>query len=249
MALLDKGQYAEALPQLRCAVALEPGSFKYSLALAEALLSSNHNFTALRFLLKVKPQFQKRAEYRYALGLAYYLCYQYRKAIRQFTTLPQDDPQFNRIPFLIGNCYMAMGELSAAETFFRRAINLKPGDAAYYVSLAKMLRMEGPQHLNEAIEALRKALTLDPQNPYASLHLAYCEEGRGNYQHALITLRRLVGEHPDFQPARLALATVYEHDGQLAMAHKQRETAARLKPPAQFHDPELGPIASNLTPQ
>jgi tetratricopeptide (TPR) repeat protein len=249
MALLSKGQFARAIPQLRCALELQPSSFKYSLALAEALLSSNYNFTALHFLLKLKPQFQDRAEYRYTLGLAYYLCYQYRNAIRQFRMFPQDDPQFNRIPFLIGNCYMAMGELSQAEVFFRRAINLNSSDAAYYVSLAKMLRMEGPQHLSEAMEALRQALSLDPKNAYARLHLAYCEEEEGSYRDALIVLRQLIADHPDFQPAWLALAAVYEHDGKSAMARKQREIAARLKPPAQFHDPELGPVASNLSSQ
>lgn len=249
MAFLRKGQFAKAIPQLRCAVELQPGSFKYTLALAEALLSSNYNFTALRFLLKVKPQFQSRAEYRYALGLAYYLCYQYQQAIQQFGTFPQNDPRLNRIPFIIGNCYMAIGELSEAVVFFRRAINLNPTKAAYYVSLAKMLRMEGPQHLNEAIVTLRKALSLDPQNAYAGLHLAYCEEGDGNYSDAMITLQHLVAGHPDFQPARLALAAVYEHDGKSAMARKQREIASHLKPPAQYHDPELGPVASNLDAQ
>ncbi|MGH9354396.1 MAG: tetratricopeptide repeat protein, partial [Terriglobia bacterium] len=75
--LLNQGHYAEAIPLLQRAVELHPDSWKYSLALVEALLDSNYNFTALRFLRKVKSRFDGLPEYRYALALAFYLCYQY----------------------------------------------------------------------------------------------------------------------------------------------------------------------------
>ncbi|HEV2499652.1 MAG TPA: tetratricopeptide repeat protein [Terriglobia bacterium] len=249
LALLRQGRYKEAIAELSRAVELQPASWKYSLALAEALLSANYNFTGLRFLLKVKPRFQDLAEYHYILGLAYYMCYQYMNAIAEFKKFPQDDPKFSRVPFLIGNCYMALGDLKQAKAFFDQAIKLKPDDETYYVSLGKMLRMEGPQYLDEAIAVLKRAVSLKPQDVYAQLHLADCEEGKGNYRDAETLLEQIVHENPEFQPARLALATAYEHDEKLALALEQREIAARLKPPKPARNPELGPPISSLASQ
>jgi tetratricopeptide (TPR) repeat protein len=228
---LRQGQYKEAISELRQAVRLAPESSQYALGYAQALLSAHYKFTAVGFLEDVNPRFSNLAEFRYTLGLAYYLCYQYSKAIKEFHTIPQDDPRFNRISFLTGNCYMAMGDLQQAETLFRRAIKLKPDEAAYYASLGKMLRMEGPERLDEATAALKKAWELKPQDAYVGLHLAYCEEGKGEYLEAQAVLEQVVLTQPDLQPARLALANAYQHNHQDTKAREQREIAARLKPP------------------
>jgi tetratricopeptide (TPR) repeat protein len=246
--LLSQGQYKEAIAELRQAVREAPDSWRYTLGLAEALLSANYNFTGLRFLQQVHPQFHNLAEYHYTLGLAYYLCYKYPEAIREFQTIPHDDPGFSRVSFLIGNCHMAMGDLRQAEALFRRAIELKPDEATYYVSLGKMLRMEGPERLDEAITALKKALDLRPHDAYVKLHLAYCEEGKGDYQGAQTLLEQVIQEQPDLQPARVALANAYQHNHEEAKARQQREIAARLKPPEPIRHLRLGPVASNLAP-
>jgi tetratricopeptide (TPR) repeat protein len=229
--LLSQGQYKEAIPQLRQAARLAPDSSKYALGFAEALLSAHYKFTALDFLQEVNPRFNNLAEYRYSLGLAYYLCYRYQEAIKEFQTIPQDDPKFSRISFLIGNCYMATGDLRDAETHFRRAIELKPDEAEYLVRLGKMLRMEGPERLDEAISALKKAWELNPHDASVGLHLAYCQEGKGEYREAQTVLEQVVQVQPDLQPARLALANAYGHNHEEAKARQQREIAARLKPP------------------
>ncbi len=242
--LLSQGQFKEAIANLRQAVAQAPDSWKYSLGLAEALLSANYNFTGLRFLKDIDPRFHDLPEYHYALGLANYLCFRYPEAIREFQTL--NDPKFQRITFLIGNCYMAMGDLKQAETFFRRAIELNPAVPVYYASLGKMLRMEGPDRLDEATAALQKAWDLDTHDAYVGLHLAYCHEGKGEYPEAQSVLEQVVRENPDFQPARLALAAAYEHNHDSEKARQQREAAARLKPPPPIRQPGLGPVTSNF---
>lgn len=247
--LLKQGKFPLAVADLRRAVRREPGSWRYSLGLAEALLSSNYNFSGLDFLLEIKPRFQKLAEYHYILGLAYYLCYKYPDAIREFKTLPQNDPKLNRIPFLIGNCYMAMSDLKEASLYFRKAIQLNPTKAAYYLSLAKMLRMQGPRHFGEAISVLHKARSLAPQDPYIRLHLAYCEMGEQHYKVAQELMENLVRERPKFQPAHLALASIYAHNHDWSKARQEREIAAHLKPPKQIFDPRIGPVASTMAPR
>ena len=46
-----------------------------------------------------------------------------------FQTIPHDNPSSNSIPFLIGNCYMALGDVHQAEKLFRQAIELNPNAA------------------------------------------------------------------------------------------------------------------------
>lgn len=245
--LLSQGQFNEAIAELRSAVSQAPDSWRYSLGLAEALLSANYNFTGLHFLHDIYPRFHDLTEYHYALGLANYLCFRYPEAIKEFATL--NDPKFQRLTFLIGNCYMAMGDLKQAETFFHRAIESNPRDPAYYASLGKMLRMEGPDRLDEATAALQKAWDLNPHDAYVGLHLAYCHEGKGEYSEAQALLEQVVRDNPDLQPARLALATAYEHNHQPEKARDQREAAARLKPPPPLRQPGLGPVTSNFAPR
>ncbi len=243
--LLSQGQFKEAIAELHQAVQLAPDSWKYSLGLAEALLSANYNFTGLHFLKDIYPRFHDLPEYHYALGLGNYLCFRYPEAIQEFQTV--DNPKFQRIPFLIGNCYMAMGDLKQAETLFRRAIELDPKDPSYYASLGKMLRMEGPGRLDEAAEVLQKAWDLDPHDAYTGLHLAYCREGKGDFAGAQALLEQVVREQPDLQPAHLALATAFEHNHQPEKAREQREIADRLKPPPSLRQPGLGPVTSNFS--
>jgi tetratricopeptide (TPR) repeat protein len=244
---IEQGKLPPAIQQLKQAVERNPGSWQLSLALAEALLSANYNFSGLGFLLSVKPRFDNRPEYRYMLALAYYFCYKYPKAIREFETFPQNDPRFNRIPYLIGNCYLDTSNLKEAIVYFRKAIALDPQQAAYQVALAKILRMEG--NFSEAIPLLQKALSLKADDPYISLHLAECEMGEHDYRQAQVILERLVSEQPRFQPARLALANVYDHRHDWAKARRERQIAARLHPPKQYRNPLLGPVASTTAPQ
>jgi tetratricopeptide (TPR) repeat protein len=245
--IVEPGRFPPLVQKLEEAAESDPSSWKRALAFAEALLTSNYNFSGLQFLLSVKPRFDNRLEYRYILGLAYDFCYKYSEAIKEFQTFPQDDPHFNRIPYLIGNCYLYRGNLKEAIVYFRKAIALDPQEADYQVALANMLRMEG--RLAQAIPVLDKALSLKPDDPYISLHLAECEMGQHDFTEAQVILERLVSERPQFQPARLALANVYDHRHDWTKARRQRQIAARLQPPKQYRNPLLGPVASTIAPQ
>jgi tetratricopeptide (TPR) repeat protein len=245
--IIEQGKLPPAIQQLERAAESDPSSWKRALAFAESLLALNYNFSGLRFLISVKPRFDNRPEYRYILGLAYYFCYSYPEAIKEFEAFPQNDPRFSRVPYLIGNSYMAMSNLKEAIVYFRKAIALNPQDATYQVALAKMLRMEG--HLAEAIPVLDQALSLKPGDPYVRLHLAECEMGERNFSKAQVILERLVSEQPQFQPARLALANVYDYSHEWTKARRQRQIAEHLQPPKQFRDTQIGPVASTTPPQ
>jgi tetratricopeptide (TPR) repeat protein len=245
--VIEPGRFPPLILRLKQAAESDPNSWTQALALAEALLGSNYNYSGLQFLLSVKTRFDNRREYRYILGLAYDFCYRYSEAITEFQTLPQNDPRFSRIPYLIGNCYLDRGNLKEAVVYFMKATALNPKEADYQVALGNMLRMEG--HFVQAIPVLKNALRLKPNDPYISLHLAECEMGEHDFTKAEVILEGLISEQPQFQPARLELANVYDHCHDWAKARRQRRIAARLRPPKQYRNPLLGPVSSTTGPQ
>ncbi len=227
--LSAQGQYREATGELARAVHGEPDSFKYSLGLAEALLSSKYNFTALKFLLSVEPRFKSEVEYHYMLGLAYYTCYRYPQAISDFEIVMRAKPHFDRIPYVIGNCYMAQGDLKTAETYFRKAVGLRPNNATYYAALGKMLRMEGPQRLTEAIQVLEQEQRLDPADAQSKYHLALCYESARELDKAQTLLVQVVHQKPDMLAAHIALARMYYRNGEKDKAARENRVVSRMQ--------------------
>ena len=73
-----------------------------------------------------------------------------------------------------GVCQHASGEYAAAETSFRRALALAPGDAVAETNLASVLVDRADFPAAEAL--LRDATAHDPQFLYAAALLAYCRQ-------------------------------------------------------------------------
>jgi len=239
--LSRRSEYDKAASELKRAVELEPDSFPYSLALAEAWLSSKHNFTALKFLLSVRSRFESLPKYQYILALAYYDCYRYPEAIAEFETVARVEPQIDRVPFLVGNCYMALGELEKAQEFYRKAIAMNVKDPAYQAALGKMLRMQG--HIDEANQVLEEELRLAPADSESRYHLALCYEAKGNFAEAQRLLEQVVSQKPGMLAAHVALARVYYHNAHKAEGDEEEKIVSRLRahPEAQSAEPNTRP--------
>lgn len=239
--LTSRSEYDRAASELRRAVELDPDSFPYSLALAEAWLSAKHNFTALKFLLSVRGRFESLPKYQYILALAYYDCYRYPEAIAGFETVARLEPQMDRVPFLIGNCYMALGELARAQEFYRKAIAMNAKEPAYQAALGKMLRMQG--HIDDAIQVLEEELRLAPADSQSRYHLALCYEAKGNFAEAQRLLEQVVTQKPGMLAAHVALARVYYHNAHKVKGDEQEKIVSRLRahPEVRSPEPETGP--------
>lgn len=247
--LSSQSEYQKAAPELERAVQIEPNSFKYSLALAEAMLSSKHNFTALRFLQSVQNRFQSLPEYQYILALAYYDCYRYPEAISEFEAVAKAQPEMDRVPFLIGNCYMALGDLQKAEEFYQKAIAMKPQQPSYRVALGKMLRMQG--RIDEAIHVLEEELQIAPSDAESRYHLALCYEARKNFEEAQLLLERVVRQKPDMLAAHIALARVYYHLAKKENGDRETKIISRLRANQQagHSETETRPPLESVVPQ
>jgi Flp pilus assembly protein TadD len=81
--------------------------------------------------------------------------------------------------------WLRLGRLAArakapevAEPYFRRAVEISPGQAGPRQQLGLNLAVLG--RCDEAVRELSEATRLDPRDPDTLSHLAYCELKRGN---------------------------------------------------------------------
>ena len=237
---LKKGQYEDALPELRRAVQLSPDSAKYSLGLAQALLLRKAYAEALTFLQSVEVRFGKSSEFRYKLALACYYSRQYPKAVSEFEKLlGQSAPRLDLVQHYLGNSYLAMGEFAKAEACYRKAIEINPKGVANYLALAALLTKPGVDRTDEAIPILEKAMDQDPADPRPKLQLALCYEAKKDLTQAQALLEEITRAEPDFIPGHVELSRIYYQAGKQTEGDREKVTITRLeggerkkKPPA-----------------
>jgi len=227
--LSDKEQFKEAAKELRQAVQLDPDSEKYSLAYGEALLSSEQYPVALPFLLDAEKEFPNQLNFQYQLAVTDIGLQRFPEAISVLETLASKKPASGKVRFLMGGAYELEGELQKAEEHYRNAIQLAPQEPNSYRALGALLQKQGPEHLAESIQLLRKALALDPTDVESRIVLARCLERQGKLDEAAALLEQAVASEPTLRRAHTALAEVYRRQQKLAQAEQEQSIAAKLE--------------------
>ena len=103
-----------------------------------------------------------------------------------------------------------IGELEVAEAHYRDSLAIKP-QPAIYNDLGVVLERQGLPE--EAAEAYRKAIKLDPKSASAHLHLGSSLARSGKFADAESQLRSAIKADPKNAAAHLKLAEVLERRG------------------------------------
>ncbi|MFQ5702061.1 MAG: tetratricopeptide repeat protein [Acidobacteriota bacterium] len=117
-------------------------------------------------------------------------------------------------------------DLSAALNAYLDVARLSPDDPAVYLSLARLQVARG--RLEQAVEALRKHLTLDPDSvdgPFLAAHVLLKLK---RYDEAEAILTAAMQRRPHDPRLRLALAEAYEAEGDLENAVSNARDLLRL---------------------
>jgi serine/threonine protein kinase len=234
-ALLELKSFKEALDAASQAMALEPGNhmayFQAGVALA---FQSNLNDAAKNFetAVRLKPDF---SEGHFNLALAYALSGRKDAAFKQQEILRNLDAK------------------SAADllALIRKKFPEKEPVKSAGPQEAQKLLEEGIKYLDagsnqRAVEALEKALRLEPKNAQIRLNLGRAYFNLGRYQAAVEANQRALGLNPDSFLANHNLGMAYAKLGRYQEAARALEKAVRLKPDyAQAHY-SLGAIYCKL---
>jgi tetratricopeptide (TPR) repeat protein len=232
-------RYEEAVRQFGRAAQLSPDTARFSLGLAEALLGWRRYPVALEFLLAVASKFANLPEYQYNLGLAYYGVHDFPLAQAAFEKAVSLAPQLDPAHFFLGNTYAAMGALETATRHYRKALEIRPGNAAYCLALGKVLGQLGPEHDAEALRWLEKAVESKPDDVPSQFYLGLAREKAGDYRGAQALLEAVARRSPNDPAPHAALARVYyrlkdreKGDRESAIVRKLQATQSPARRPS-----------------
>lgn len=145
---------------------------------------------------------------------------------------------------------MSAGDYHQALALFRQAIARDPDLSLGYVGLARMLyggaiygwSREPIPDLQEAREAARRAVALDPRDAYGYFAGAGAALYLGRHEEALDQAQRALALNPNFAFGHFRLGQVLIYFGRPADAVPAIERSLRLSP----YDPQLGPMLQLL---
>lgn len=121
-----------------------------------------------------------------------------------------------------------LGNLAEMERLLRQLMAAKPDDANAYNALGYSLA-DHNMRLPEAIELIKKALELSPNNPFITDSLAWAEFRSGNLDEAVRLLRGAFKERPDAEIAA-HLGEVLWHAGQQQEALQMFRESLKINP-------------------
>jgi tetratricopeptide (TPR) repeat protein len=124
------------------------------------------------------------------------------------------------------------GDAGAAESLFRRALELEPSMAAAHTNLANALYRKGL--VDDARAHYEKALEHDPDQPEARFNLGNLLDELGETELAIAELRRVCHRSPDFADAHYNLGIILARVGGVAQARGHFHQYLELDPASEW---------------
>ena len=175
-ALFRLGRTADAIPEYKEALRLDPGFASAHNNLGAALLQMGSMREALEHLeraLQINPEY---ADAHDNLGLALLRVGSIAAAIDHFQQALRIDPDDADTHNNLGVALMQLGKLPGAIDEFARALQINPDDAEAHYNLGNALFKAGRIH--DAIEHYEQALRIQPNDADARANLARARAAR-----------------------------------------------------------------------
>ncbi len=117
-------------------------------------------------------------------------------------------PKDHRVLNLLGNMYVASGQVEKALNAFQRLVELNPKGVEAYYSLAGIYAAQG--NLNQAEKMIRKGIEADPTSGLGYYYLGKIAFEKKALDPALEYYQKALSFHPHFEQAHLEVARIYE---------------------------------------
>ncbi len=134
-------------------------------------------------------------------------------------------------------------DLLMAEKRIREALEVKPHDSLYLLTLARILDEQGEFAMAEAVYA--DAYKMDSSNPESLFRQAMMNWKIERTQAAVVTLERLRHDHPTFRPGLYQLGQYYFSQAEYDTAREAFEQIIKVEPEAEAYN-GLGAVYYSL---
>lgn len=217
------GKDAQAVPEYKAVLELQPGLYQAQINLGISLLAVKDSAAAIPYLQQAAAQ--KPAEFRPAfyLGEALLNSSRFTEALPAYNSAVTLDPNSAAAQLGLGRAMARGGARKTAEEHYRRAAAIDPSYKDFLLELASYY--EENQERAEAIGLYREF----PGNPGAQERMGVLMLGTGDTTGAIKALEAAVAKSPT--PAnRVALAQAYVKNNQPGWAEPQVAKALETSP-------------------
>jgi putative PEP-CTERM system TPR-repeat lipoprotein len=231
--LLESGNAAGAIVELRNAVRRDQRMGEAHYALGQAYLAAGQPANALRAFVRAADLMPDSAEVQLQAGSVLLLAGQFDDARARAERVIAADPRHVGALFLRARALAGQADLEGAVRQLEEAVKLDPGDPWTVSTLGGLQLRQGRRE--EAEAAFQKALELSPDSADVRVSLALNYLQVGEVARAVSLLGEAVALEPGHRLANRALAAAHLSAGRLAEAEpilqeliRQGEERARL---------------------
>ena len=164
------------------------------------------------------------------MGLYWQREERYDLALIYLHTAAQLDDQNPALQAEIGNTLGLLGNLTAAESHYQRAVEFSPRDPVYWQSLANFYIKYETKLSDEGLPAARQAVILDQSDPTSLDMLGQIYLLMDSPYIARRFIQRALAIDPNFLPANLHLGLIHILEGNTLQAYQRFSLVQSLAP-------------------
>jgi tetratricopeptide (TPR) repeat protein len=211
--LANRGLIDEAVAEYQKAIAVRPLYWEHHRALGNALFNATRYADAARAfeeVIRLRPD--NRTGYQ-NLGTALQAMGRADEALRNYQLANEREPAASTFAN-IGTLFYQRGDFKNASENYRKAVDMRPNNAALHRNLGDALRRQGAAQDAEsayarAVALLQSDLTVNPNNPRTLASLAVYQAKLGRRTDAGATARRAEELSPDDAQVLFRCAVTY----------------------------------------
>ena len=227
-ALVKQAQYADAMPLIKQAIALDAQNIAAHILLAGTLMDNGRLDAAVGAARRAVSHDSRSADAHNILGAALTRQGHLAEASAAYTAALRIDPDHTRANVNLGNILSQAGQLDAAAEHFQHALSVTANDSQALTGMGALLARQN--RLDEAAQHCRRAVRVNPDSAGAHYNLGIVLAQQGRLEQAILEYRETIRLVPGHFAALLNLGAELSRQGKLDEAIAFHKRALLIQP-------------------
>lgn len=228
----DKGDYEGAVIQLKNALQQNSANLSARILIGRAYLQLGDPFSAEKELRHARVEGADEELLIVPLASAMFALKRYREVLDELSVNNRSEEVEAGLRVVRGQCFLALGELTKAESEFRQSEELRPDAAMPTIGLARVSSRRG--NMLAAKKRIERALEKDPENFFAWFINGTLARRLGDIRAALYSFDKSLALNADHAPARLSRARLLVETGRIDEAAEDLKILKEILPDNPF---------------